>query len=155
MNIFILDKDIQKSARYLTNRHSVKMILEQSQILCSVHHFYESENVPYRKTHINHPCTIWTRTSLSNYKWLIDYTQAMIHEYKYRYDKIHACQKVLDWCKENIPRNIPDIGLTEFAQAMPEQYRNKDVVKAYRSYYIGEKSHLFEWKKRNKPRWIK
>ena len=49
---------------------------------------------------------------------------------------------------------IPDIGLTAFAQAMPDQYKNENVVKAYRDYYINEKSSFLTWTKRKKPKWI-
>jgi hypothetical protein len=47
---------------------------------------------------------------------------------------------------------LPTIGLTPFAQAMPEQYKNKCAVTAYRAYYRGEKSSFATWKK-NKPLW--
>ena len=50
--------------------------------------------------------------------------------------------------------NLPDTGLTPFAQAMPDQYRNKNAVKAYRDYYINEKSNLLIWTKRKTPEWI-
>ena len=154
MNIFVLDSDIVKSSEYLVDKHLVKQILEHCQILCTVHHVYNTLNIPYRKTHVNHPCTIWVRESLSNYNWLVDYTQAMLSEYTYRYEKIHACQKVIDWARKNI-LPIEDKGLTPFALAMPEQYKNKSAVTSYRNYYIGEKHTLFSWKKRKKPYWIK
>jgi len=50
--------------------------------------------------------------------------------------------------------DLPVIGLTPFAQAMPEQYRNKNAVKAYRDYYINEKSSFLTWTKRKTPMWI-
>jgi len=153
LNIFILDKDIKKSSQYLGNKHIVKMILEHCQVLCSVHYSIGTQNIPYKKTHYNHPCSIWARESIENYNWLINYTQAMLEEYTFRYGKIHASQKVLDWLKENIP-SLPNIARTRFALAMPDKYKSKSVVKSYRAYYLGEKSHLFEWKYRKKPYWI-
>ena len=50
--------------------------------------------------------------------------------------------------------DLPSTGLTPFAQAMPEQYRNKNAVKAYRDYYINEKSSFLTWTKRKTPMWI-
>jgi len=48
------------------------------------------------------------------------------------------------------------IGLTEFPQAMPEQYRVPgDPVQAYRNYYVGEKLPFARWTRRRKPFWIK
>jgi hypothetical protein len=40
-----------------------------------------------------------------------------------------------------------------FAQAMPDQYKNSDAVRAYRDYYIYEKSRFAKWKTGNVPSW--
>ena len=37
MNIFILDKDIEKCAQYHCDKHLIKMILESAQLLCTAH----------------------------------------------------------------------------------------------------------------------
>jgi len=43
---------------------------------------------------------------------------------------------------------------TPFVQAMPEQYKDSDPVKAYRAYYIGDKVAFAKWNnKRNPPKW--
>jgi hypothetical protein len=39
-------------------------------------------------------------------------------------------------------------------QCMPDEYKSKDSVVAYRSYYNGAKSHLHNWKRRQAPDWI-
>ncbi len=36
MNIFLLDRDIRKCARYHADQHVVKMTLESAQMLCTV-----------------------------------------------------------------------------------------------------------------------
>lgn len=156
MNIFILDYDKEKSAKYHVDKHIVKMPLEQDQILSATHHLSGTDPsiIPYRLTHKNHPASVWCRKSLSNYLWLCDYTIELCKEYTYRYKKIHKCEKVAEWCKENLP-NIPDVGLTPFVQAMPDDCKNQDAVKAYRSYYIKHKKHLFAWKNREVPEWIR
>jgi len=131
------------------------MILEQNQLLTTVHHMSgtDPESIPYKKTHYNHSCSIWARKSLTNYRWLLQATRELCKEYTYRYGKIHKSERVLEWCEENLP-NIPNLGLTPFAQAMPDEYKNPDPVKAYRAYYLGEKRHLFVWKNRPIPYWI-
>lgn len=156
MNIFILDKDQEKSAVYQVDKHIVKMALEQDQILCTTHHLSGTDPsiIPYRATHKNHPSSVWCRKSLSNYIWLCDFTTKICKEYTYRYGKIHKCEQVAEWCRENLP-NIPDVGLTPFALAMPDDCKDPDPVKAYRRYYIKHKQHLFSWKKREVPYWIK
>ncbi len=45
MNIFILDWDVKKNAKYHVDKHVVKMILETAQLLCgipSIEEQYES-----------------------------------------------------------------------------------------------------------------
>jgi hypothetical protein len=60
---------------------------------------------------------------------------------------------VIEWCITNLP-NIPDIGFTTPAKAMPDEYKVECVVESYRNYYIGEKSDLAVWKNRKKPDWF-
>lgn len=151
MNIFILDYDFKKCAQYHTDRHIVKMITEEVQLLSSVYYFTDEEHLaPYRKTHMNHPCAVWTRQSLNNWIWLKDHAMALYDEYAYRYGKQHAAgEKLLDL---QLP-DLPATGLTKFAQCMPDKYKCDDVVDAYRKYYNSEKKHLFNWKLRSIPEW--
>lgn len=151
MNIFVLDKNQTLCAQYHVNKHVVKLIVESTQLLSNAHWATGVEG-PYKQTHKNHPCSLWVYKSLRNYEWLLELAFELCNEYTYRYDKKHACLSKLEWLVDNYP-NLPDIGLTPFAQAMPEQYRNEDVVKAYRGYYIGEKKHIAQWKMRDVPYW--
>ncbi len=151
MNIFILDLNQKKCAQYHNNKHVVKMVLESTQLLCTVHHL-TGGTAPYKLSYKNHPCAIWTRKSLSNYNWLLCLAKELCYEYTYRYKKIHKSQTII----ESLPiPNLKDIGLTDFAQAMPEEIKNKDAVVAYRNYYMTEKRHLAEWKIRESPLWFK
>jgi len=160
MNIFFLHLDPKTCAMMHVNRHVVKMILESTQILCSVHHVWKEDNPnygytpPYKLAHKNHPCCIWARTSLSNYIWLIELAKELCKEYTYRYGKIHKCESRICELEKNLPP-LEDKGFTPPAQAMPETYRYKDPVEAYRQYYIFEKYNLFAWKEREEPQWIK
>ena len=152
MNIFILDKEVEKCAEYHCDKHVIKMILESAQMLSAVVRL-NGHDIGYKLTHKNHPCTIWARESLSNYNWLVRLTRLLNYEYRYRYDK-DINHKSYDLVKTLPTPKIPDIGLTAFAQAMPDQYKNENVVKAYRDYYINEKSSFLTWTKRKKPKWI-
>lgn len=153
MNIFFLDEDIKKCAEYHVDKHSTKMCVEYGQILCSVHWVLGKE-APYKLSHKNHPCSIWTRESLSNYLYLCELGLELCKEYTYRYGKRHKSQEVIEWCLINKP-NIPDIGFTEPAKAMPDEYKVKSVVESYRNYYMGAKSGFAVWKNREKPEWFK
>ena len=152
MNIFILDKEVEKCAEYHCDKHVIKMILESAQMLSAVVRL-NGYDVGYKLTHKNHPCTKWARESLSNYNWLKELTKLLNYEYRYRYDK-DINHKSYDLVKTLPIPDLPDIGLTPFAQAMPEQYKNKNAVKAYRDYYINEKSSFLTWTKRKKPTWM-
>lgn len=148
MNIFILDNSPEFAAKYQCDKHVVKMVLETAQLLCSAH-----ETAPYKRTHYNHPCAIWTRSSMSNYDWLVRHGLALAREYAFRYNKIHKSTEVIEWAWQNKP-NILDLGLLPFAQAMPDQYKDPDAVVAYRNYYMKEKARLATWKFCDTPHWF-
>jgi hypothetical protein len=156
MNIFLLDTDTRKCAQYHCDKHVVKMILETAQLLCGVHHMTDqvTDQVPYKLSHKNHPCAIWSRESLSNYLYLCDLGLELCKEYTYRYGKRHKSQDVIEWCITNKP-NICDKEFTEPARAMPNEYKVDSVVESYRNYYIGEKSKIAVWKNREIPEWFK
>jgi len=155
MNIFVLDRDVRKCAEYHNDKHVVKMILESAQLLCGVHHMVEenTDEVPYRLSHKNHPCSIWARENISNYLWLCELGLELCKEYSYRYGKRHKSQDVIEWCLINLP-NIPEEDFTEPPKAMPEEYKVDDVVQSYRNYYLGDKKYFSKWKKREVPYWF-
>ena len=155
MNIFFLDWDVNKCAKDHCDKHVVKMILETAQLLCGVHHMTPqvTPQVPYKLSHKNHPCAIWTRSSLSNYLYLCELGLALCKEYTYRYEKRHKSQDVIEWCLINKPK-IKDIGFTEPPKAMPDEYKVSDVVESYRNYYRGAKMGFAVWKNGYKPEWL-
>jgi hypothetical protein len=155
MNIFMLDFDVKKCAQYHVDKHVVKMILETAQLLCGVHHVSESRYIiPYKLSHKNHPCSIWARKSLPNYLYLCELGLELCEEYTYRYGKRHKSQDVIEWCLIHKP-NIPDIGFTEPAKAMPDEYKvGYSVVQSYRNYYINDKFRFAKWTKRSVPEWF-
>jgi len=155
LNIFVLDKDFDKCARYHNNRHTVKLILELAQLMSTAHHVLGSPVASklYKPTHVNHPCSKWVRESSANYEWIYNLFLALCKEYSYRYGKEHKTHKLY---KDLLAVNpCPDGVLTEFAQAMPDDVKSGDVVTAYRQYYINYKRHLASWKGRGVPGWWK
>ena len=158
MNIFVLDRDVVKSAQAHVDRHIVKMPLETAQLLCTARQELtgDADTIPYRKTHANHPCSVWARQSLANYTWLCNMGMELCKEYTYRYGKVHKCQAVIENCIENTPdpNVFTYLELTEFPQAMDDEYKLSDPVLAYRNYYNKAKAHLHSWKDRVAPVWI-
>lgn len=115
----------------------------------------EKDSVLYNATHVNHPSTVWARQSSENYLWLLEMTKALLKEYEYRYGKHHACNKLIPYLSE-LPKNIKIGSFTEPTPAMPDEYKVPgDSIQSYRNYYNGHKRHLFAWKKREIPEWIK
>jgi hypothetical protein len=147
MNIFVVDKCPTTAAIMLCDKHIVKMILESAQMLCTAY----GEGAPYKPAFKNHPCTKWVRQSQQNYNWLCQHAQAMCAEYERRYKRTHKSQAVISLCSKLA--TLPDIGLTPFAQAMPDQYKDANAVVAYRNYYKGEKSKIAVWKHCSPPSW--
>ena len=109
-------------------------------MVCTTHHLHPSGkyDIPYKKTHENHPCSKWLRDSIENYDWLYKMTKALNDEYKYRFnhDVNHKSFDVI----ESLPvPNIPDVSMTRFARAMPDECKvGNDVVQSYRKYYRDE-----------------
>ena len=158
MNIFALDKDPLIAAQMMCDKHVVKMILEGCQMLSTVHSLdtvQDNKIKLYKPCFHNHPCTIWARASKSNYYWLANHTFELTNEYSSRYyGKIHKSTDMAYWFTQNAPSNLPNTICTDFAQAMPEQYKNVDGVAAYRAYYLGEKAKFAKWKLGNEPMWF-
>lgn len=164
MNIFIIDRDPVQAARWLVDRHTVKMVLESAQMLanCFDPEILEEEDCPRTKSgsvrkhsYYNHPCSKWVRESRENMLWLCRHAIAIDEERLARYGTApHSSLPFIKWAMENIHRSVvPRGGITKFAQAMPDVFKHEDPVVAYRNYYRHGKKHLHQWK-RNKPEWL-
>jgi len=158
MNIFVLDESPIISAQMQCDKHIVKMPLETAQMLCTAHReldgddYADEENL-YKRAYWNHPCTIWARQTDANYYWLYEHFLALGKEYTYRYGKTHASIDKLKDALCYAPATITLSSMTPVAQAMPDEYKNEDPIKAYRDYCINEK-HYAKWEKgRTKPEW--
>jgi hypothetical protein len=153
MNIFALDQNPYKAAVFHCDKHIVKMVIETAQILSTVHRKcgYDGDEL-YRKTHANHPCTIWAGENVGNYEWTWQLFVALCDQYTLRYNKIHASSRLLEplsW----MPDELPDGELTPFAQAMPDDVKGKDGVAAYRAYYRKYKADIAVWRYSLEPYW--
>ncbi len=166
MNIFILSWIIENCVKYHCDKHVVKMILETAQLLSTCHHVVNSvqaqvwthDNLIYRKTHQNHPCSIWLRECRENYIWLCHLGIALCNEYAYRYDKKsedHKCYSKLMFLITHVPDLPSNNGsITVPKMAMPDKYKSPDPVQAYRSYYLNDKVRMLVWRKRGPPSWV-
>jgi len=176
MNIFALDSDPTVSAQMMVDKHVVKMVLETAQLLSTAHRIVDGieytdktktgrnvkrwrlpddrEKHLYAATHINHPSAVWARASNNNYNWLFCHFVALLHEYTYRYGKIHKCEDMVV-ALMHPPFAIPVSYLTPVTPAMPDEYKvPHDSVASYRNYYRVAKARMHKWTKRNPPEWI-
>ena len=177
MNIFYLSNNPAECAQLHVDKHSVKMILEYTQLLSTAHRVLDGveyidassgrkikrwklntsyESILYKATHQNHPSAIWVRQSYENYIWLHSLLVELCKEYTHRYGKTHKCEAIgLVDALAYAPFNIP-VGLfTEPTPAMPDQYIVAgDSIQSYKNYYVSSKQHLHSWKNRQVPDFI-
>ena len=179
MNIFYLDHDVRKCAEMHNDKHVVKMILEYAQLLSTAHRVLDGVELSglsdsgrkkkfwtlgdsrdytlYKATHINHPSAVWVRKSAQNYMWLAEMLEVLCGEYTYRYGKVHKVERdgLMQLLKNEFPKNLPVAPFTEPTPAMPDDVKIiGDSIKSYRNYYINNKAHLANWKKRQVPEWF-
>ena len=167
MNIFYLDKDPKLASKYHNDKHTVKMILELAQLLCTAHRVLDGElyieltnknrrvkrwkhntldNIFYKTTHVNHPCSKWIRASKDHYEWTYKLFVELCKEYTLRFKKIHLTEVKLKNVLSTLPKNIPENGFVDPPQAMPNYCKCKNAVDGYRKYYMNEKRHINFWK---------
>jgi hypothetical protein len=153
MNIFILDYDPVKAAQMQCDKHVVKMPLETAQLLCSA---FEKGKAPYKRTHYNHPCSIWCRISKENFLWLVKHGLALCEEFKYRYGKQHKSKDVILWCRKNIKElKFSKIVKTHYVLCFDDEYKVGNAVSSYREYYRKSKGSMATWDKTRKaPSWF-
>ncbi len=150
MNIFLLDSDPVKASQYLDNRRVNKMATETAQILCTVAHHLGAQNVPWEKARPeNHPVILWAEKSKENFEWTLRHGQALIQEHYQRTGRdhvflslypfeVHASAAILDWIEQVCPRPKSS-ELTPFVQCLPDCWKQKDSVEAYRNAFVHEK----------------
>ena len=182
MNLFYLDEDIDKNAEYHMDTHVVKMPTEAAQMLTTAiwvdkHLGYvpRALNVEERAllnslkakepsieertftrflpTHVNHPCSIWVRSSLDNYEWTFNYVDALNSEWAFRWRHNHNHGSYDATIALPEPISLKRIGLTPYVQAVPDEYKDENPIAAYRLYYMCEKAGWAVWKRRFKPPW--
>jgi hypothetical protein len=182
MNIFVLHENPVIAAQMHCDRHCCKMIIEHNQMLAASYYhtigisrkkeFPENQDkindlfkgwprkhpdgseFHYSVSHVNHPCTIWARTSIENFNWLLDCTESLCDEFLFRYKHEHSGRAIVNWMRQN-PPNISSSKLTPFAQAMPDCYKSEDSIEAYRKYYGYKPSYMdMKWAHSEKPEWF-
>lgn len=117
-NLFLFDLDLERCAQSHDDKLCVKMILEYTQMLYSIIHLIDpnllqletwrykcnslgikpitgSDHVPYKKTHLNHPCILWGKESSKNYELICNLANELVKQFHIRFKKEHKCEKHL------------------------------------------------------------
>lgn len=153
MNIFLLDTDVTKCAKYHCDKHIVKMPIEYAQLISSVLHHVGLE-APYKETHKNHPCAIWARQLSGNYTFLYDLAIAVGKEYTARYGKVHKSTQALD----NVPRVLEELPIGKSplpnCTTIKDYYPELNLVDKYRLYYLRDKEHILKYNYSKEPWWM-
>lgn len=152
MNIFYLDHDPETCAKYHCDQHVIKMILESAQMLSTANRIAGLDE-GYRKTHVNHPSSVWVRQSKAHWLWLRELARFLNIEYRYRRDheKDHKSWEMI--ASLSVPP-LPDIGFTPPPQAMPDYCRRESSIDGYRLYYYHEKADFATWTGRPLPQFL-
>ena len=156
MNYFYVEEDPTSAAQALCDKHVIKMGLETAQMLSTAHRLLETPQAPfvYKPTHSNHPSTKWLRSSQIAYKHGLQHLCALFDEYRHRYSKTHATERLLPYLSQ-VPEALPDLPFVDPPQCMYDECRGSDTVEAYRSYYRVRRSEIdMRWTKREEPAWL-
>jgi len=153
INIFVLDLDPNKSAKYHCDQHVVKMVLETAQMVSTALRARGYAEGLYKSSYPSHPCTVWAGETEGNLAWLNMLGLALAAEYTNRYGKTHASERVF-WRAEEYIDELPFEHETPRPLAMPDQYKTNKVVQSYRNYYIGEKLKFARYERAPVPEWL-
>ena len=156
MNIFFTESDPSKAAQSLPDKHVVKMPVEAVQMLVSVmlrHNVnpgvITKAGTVHKGGYHNHPCTVWAGDTYQNALWTWQWGLALCKEYTKRYGKTHFAEGQLRQLIKSLYL-VPNGSLTAPAQAMPDECKDLDPIKAYRNCIrlkISEKPASFVWNK--------
>lgn len=178
MNIFYLHESPEECAKLHCDKHVVKMVIEYAQLMSTAHRMLdgeeytalsktgrkvtrwrlaENDDLIYKACHMNHPSTVWTRSSRDNYMYVYNLWYHLSHEYTHRYGKQHLTYQKLVEALSEPPENIPNTGFTQPPPAMkhfPQCIVTGDSIASYQKYYTVAKAHFARWTKREVPEFM-
>ena len=152
MNIFFLHTHGKTNALLYADKHVIKILLEIAQLCSNVYYVRTPSQNPvrvYRKTHVQHPMSIFVCRSESNFVLAISLGLQLAAEYTRRFRKQHKCKQVLksmmscppDFTVGDAPEykastKFGRYGSVQVPLCMPEAYHHPDACVAYRRYYL-------------------
>lgn len=138
-----------------------KMASESLQLLSTAirHHVPEEEiNVfIWKSAFENHPCSIWTRESRSNFDWLVQHTGELLSIMKEYYGLEYQSRLIVLAGCEEMRHRIPANSLTPFADCT--EFKDRLDISIYERYrlfmirkWVDRDVYLPKWLQ--KPQWL-
>jgi hypothetical protein len=156
MNIFYTNDNPLLTARDHCLVLQNKMIIEHCQLLSTAHHVLDGDQAIdgiYKKTHHLHPSTVWCRSSVYHYEWLLDCTGELLRLYSERTGKVHGSHSTFERL-QTLPKHIKDVDFVPPPVAAPDQFKALavfDPFKAPLAYQRYLNYKFKEWLSRDKP----
>lgn len=181
MNIFYTHETPKLCAQALDDLRLNKMIIESCQMLnltlqtlgvpeeewCN-----KVDGTKYLRTrrHLNHPCTKWTMSSRKHYEWLLEHTNELAKEFKYRHGREHCFHKLGNYkIFKSKAHLLEDKPFQQPPGAFDKRYKEwfgktGSLIQDYQNYLtwkwmrkdiihqvIDKKQSRYKWTKRNAP----
>lgn len=111
----------------------------------------------YRAHHETHPCVAWAALYGGNYAWLYRLGSALLDEYTYRFNRIHACTPVMRTL-ELLPPPLLDTQhmWCDAPCVFPSEFIvGEDAVTNYQNYYRNCRSVIMNYTRRSEPTWLR
>jgi hypothetical protein len=113
-----------------------------------------------KNRHYTHPASIWSRSSKTNFEWLLLHALTQCEEYTKRYKRIHSSQEFIEWAEQNYKYLTFDkVEQTSFARCFssfkePLDKEEPNTLNAYRKFYWLDKQPFAKWPSiKNIPNW--
>lgn len=179
--IFILDKSIEQSSKYLTDKdidrnikNSIKLMgscllylggirkgrmYDQLKETTVVEIFKDYPTKSYPQPKFNAKLEYkYTRQCRNHFQFILEVGFQACCEYEVRYNKEHKLKDTIDWYYYNVPTVLPLINkpLDFPIRTLPRQYRTIDLIKSMRSFYINRYkwNALGYYKRGSVPEWF-
>jgi hypothetical protein len=164
MNIFATSPSPRMCALHLDDKRLNKMMLETTQIICTVVNCKEGSKVtPYKSCHVNHPATLWARESHRNLNWLVQLAEAYENEIRFRFGRTPACVSILERVMDEYPDHFIHVGLKPRRFYNGARHGSRDIDFTFLPVHVAYKQYLKarwpddkiapKWTRRKPPSW--
>lgn len=157
VNIFYLHPSPLTAARWLHDKHLVKMVLESAQLLSTACQIIimERDTKLYKPTHMYHPCTQWLLKSRYNAEWLYDHYIALCDQFMDKFRHNHKSRDLCNAIEGHIPL-FPNEDFTEPPLCMPDDCKidGQPAYQCYQLYYLRYKIRIGSYRRVKMPYWV-